>query len=208
MGHYQMQRSGTNAGGVWGSGRGPPKSISQIQADEAKKASLQKSRPTSSAAGWATKAGAQQARAVASRVKKNQANVPPRTQNSSKDMFWGYEDDKSTTRQSQKPSSQPRNEEVVHKQTSAADFGGSKLSSSMESWAKSELKKIRGNGDLTIVHFCMSEDIGNAEVRGYMAEVLGSTPAVSSFASEFLRKKHQLLKSRGGSSKKKRKGKR
>lgn len=210
--HYQTQSSGTSGAGAgaWGSGRSSSKSISQIQADEVKKASAIKSRAAPSGSGWAAKAGAQQARAVASRVKAKAPSSmpPPRTQKGSNDMFWGYEDDKTNTRKSQQTATQPtRSAKTVSKQTSAADFGGSKLSAPMESWAKSELLKIRGNADLTIVHFCMSEDIGNADVRGYMAEVLGSTPAVSSFASEFLRRKHQLIKSRGTSGKKKRKGK-
>ena len=72
--------------------------------------------------------------------------------------------------------------------TKAKDFGGKELPSGMKQWASSELRKIRGNGDLTLVHFCMTLQ-ASADIREYMREVLGSTPQVSAFASEFIRRK-------------------
>ena len=45
-----------------------------------------------------------------------------------------------------------------------------------------------GGADMTLVQLCMAlED--NSEIREYMRDYLGSTPQVSSFASEFLKRK-------------------
>jgi hypothetical protein len=41
---------------------------------------------------------------------------------------------------------------------------------------------------MTLVHFCLSLD-DNSEIRSYFSEVLGASPAVSAFATEFIRRK-------------------
>ena len=55
-------------------------------------------------------------------------------------------------------------------------------------WCSHQLLKIMGNGDLTLVSFCLTIDSA-AEIRETLAANLGSTPQVSQFATEFIRKK-------------------
>ena len=78
--------------------------------------------------------------------------------------------------------------------TKAKDFGGKELPPGMREWATKELKKIRkGNGDLTLVHFCMTLS-DSSDIREYVREVLGTTPQASAFASEFLKRKRAAKK--------------
>ena len=67
---------------------------------------------------------------------------------------------------------------------------GAELNAEMRQWASGEMQKIKGNSDLTLVSFCMTLS-SNSEIREYMRDVLGSTPQVSSFASEFIRRKNK-----------------
>ena len=55
-------------------------------------------------------------------------------------------------------------------------------------WCSNQLLKIKGNGDLTLVSFCLTIDSA-AEIRETLAAYLGSTPQVSQFATEFIKKK-------------------
>ncbi|CAN0302181.1 unnamed protein product, partial [Ectocarpus sp. 4 AP-2014] len=71
-----------------------------------------------------------------------------------------------------------------------AAFGGSGMSPAMASWASQQLKKMSGKDDLTLLEFCMSLTDAS-EIRQYLAAYLGSTPEVSSFATEFLQRKQQ-----------------
>merc|ERR1719421_1824315 len=68
---------------------------------------------------------------------------------------------------------------------------GSELDGDMRAWATQQMNKIKGTSDLTLVSFCMTLT-SNSEIREYMRDVLGSTPQVSSFASEFIRRKNSL----------------
>lgn len=80
------------------------------------------------------------------------------------------------------------------KPTKAKDFGGKELPEGMARWATQELRKIRkGNGDLTLVHFCMTLS-DSSDIREYVREVLGTTPQASAFASEFLKRKRAAKK--------------
>jgi hypothetical protein len=60
--------------------------------------------------------------------------------------------------------------------------------SDLDSWCSEQLRKINGSDDMTLVHFCLSLD-DNSEIRSYFSEVLGASPAVSAFATEFIRRK-------------------
>merc|ERR1740133_465431 len=75
-------------------------------------------------------------------------------------------------------------------------FGGRTMPPIMLQWCKQELQKITKSDDDTLVHFCYTLD-SPADIREYMRNYMGSTPQVSAFASEFIRKK----KNRGGASK-------
>ena len=58
----------------------------------------------------------------------------------------------------------------------------------LETWSKTQLKKITGSDDLTLVHFCMTL-ADSSEIRQYLSLYLGSTPQVAAFANEFIQRK-------------------
>jgi len=76
------------------------------------------------------------------------------------------------------------------------DFGGSGMTSEMADWCQAQLKKITGSDDMTLALFCMSCE-SNVEIREYMASYLGSTPQVSAFATEFIKRKETIQQSSG-----------
>ncbi|CAM9834107.1 unnamed protein product, partial [Chrysoparadoxa australica] len=67
-------------------------------------------------------------------------------------------------------------------------FGSSKMSPELAHWCGAQLKKLSGSEDLTLAEFCMSLQ-APSEIRQYLAAYLGSTPQVSSFATEFIQRK-------------------
>jgi len=76
------------------------------------------------------------------------------------------------------------------KQTSSKkdDFGGKGMSPEMAQWCSSQLKKINGSEDLTLMQWCMTLQSAT-EIREYLAAYLGSTPQVSQFATEYIKRK-------------------
>jgi len=69
-------------------------------------------------------------------------------------------------------------------------------------WCESQLKRINNHADISLIQVCYSLKSAG-EIREYLAEVLGSTPLVSQFASEFIKRKESL--SNSNQAKKKRK---
>ena len=67
---------------------------------------------------------------------------------------------------------------------------GSNMPRSMISWCKTQLLKITKSDDETLVRFCFTLD-SPADIREYMRNYMGSTPQVSAFASEFIRRKNR-----------------
>jgi PERQ amino acid-rich with GYF domain-containing protein len=74
------------------------------------------------------------------------------------------------------------------KKTNRSEFGGKGMSADMIEWCQGAMKFLTGNDDITLLKFCMSLQSG-AEIREYLSAYLGSTPQVSQFASEFIRRK-------------------
>ena len=97
--------------------------------------------------------------------------------NSAGQTFWG-----TGGRASSSNSSEQKNDALG---------SGEQLDADMRKWASAEMQKMKGNSDLTLVSFCMTLS-SNSEIREYMRDVLGSTPQVSSFASEFIRRKNKI----------------
>jgi hypothetical protein len=60
---------------------------------------------------------------------------------------------------------------------SSKSTGVDGLSADLAEWCSSQLVKINGNSDLTLVQFCASLESA-AEIREYLAAYLGSTPQV------------------------------
>ena len=122
----------------------------------------------------------------------------------SRGQAWAYRDyqegnnNTSTTKKKEQQQQQQQPKRTARAaSTQGKDFGGQELPPGMKDWASGELQKLRGNRDLTLVHFCMTLQ-ASADIREYMREFLGSTPAVSSFASEFIKRKRAAKKSKKG----------
>merc|ERR1712166_1103131 len=113
--------------------------------------------------------------------------------------LWDYQEDGTTAapKATNKAPAQPPQRTARAASTQGKDFGGQDLPPGMAKWASDELQKLRGNRDLTLVHFCMTLQ-ASADIREYMREFLGSTPNVSSFASEFIKRKRAAKKSKKG----------
>jgi len=71
------------------------------------------------------------------------------------------------------------------------DNFGVSVSAEFEEWCLTQLRKINDSDDLDLIHFCMSLTSA-VEIREYFASYLGSTPQVSQFASEFIKRKDAL----------------
>lgn len=89
-------------------------------------------------------------------------------------------------------SSQNSSKVSTQQQTKASvieDFGVSgKMSSSLESWCKEQMRKLNGSDDLTLVAFCMTLT-DPVEIRQYLTAYLGSSSQVGNFATEFINRK-------------------
>jgi len=55
-------------------------------------------------------------------------------------------------------------------------------------WCESQMSKLTGDDDLTLIEFLMSLD-SSGEIAEYIKTYLGATPVVSSFITEFIRRK-------------------
>mmetsp|Transcript_7748 Transcript_7748/g.11686 ORF Transcript_7748/g.11686 Transcript_7748/m.11686 type:complete len:912 (+) Transcript_7748:77-2812(+) len=111
------------------------------------------------------------------------------------DDFWGGSaENNSASEKNKKNKSKSANE--ANQASARSNFGGMGMPPDMANWAKSELKQLGGSQDITLLDFCMS--VADAsEVREVLAAYLGSTPKVSSFASNFLSRKAAAKKNVG-----------
>lgn len=64
-----------------------------------------------------------------------------------------------------------------------------KMSDNMEQWCKDQMRRLNGTDDLTLVAFCMTLT-DPEEIRQYLTAYLGMSPAVNSFATEFINRKN------------------
>ena len=187
--------SSTPAAPAWGgagTGKslGRKKSMSEIQREEAKVAArLAKERGstnTNSSGGWANIAKSGGTTAWSGNAVVSSAKIPstpavsvPATShptNPSKQQVASVSQKQTI---SQRTSTQKTMEE----------FGANgKMTPSLESWCKDQMRKLSGNDDLTLVAFCMTLT-DPAEIKQYLTAYLGSTPQVHSFASEFINRK-------------------
>ena len=79
------------------------------------------------------------------------------------------------------------------KTTNIASSTPKKTGDSLTDWAVDQLKNLNtknkgSTDDLALIQFCLILE-SSIEIREYLAEYLGSTPEVSLFASEFIRRK-------------------
>lgn len=55
-------------------------------------------------------------------------------------------------------------------------------------WCAEQMQALRGDSDVSLLQVPMSMD-NAVEIREFLADVLGSTPQVSQFATEFIRRR-------------------
>lgn len=67
-------------------------------------------------------------------------------------------------------------------------FGGSGMSDDLMRWCADEMLRLIGSSDTTLMQFCMTLESA-ADIREYIREYMGSTPQVSAFASEFIKRR-------------------
>ena len=77
---------------------------------------------------------------------------------------------------SAKPATAASNNSSKDKEKSS--FGGKEMSKDMADWCAGQMRKLNNTDDITLLQFCMSLESA-VEVRQYLSEYLGSTPAVS-----------------------------
>lgn len=58
-----------------------------------------------------------------------------------------------------------------------SEFGGKQMSREMADWCATQLKKLGGMEDITLMHFCMTLNSG-VEIRETLSQYLGSSPQV------------------------------
>jgi hypothetical protein len=88
------------------------------------------------------------------------------------------------------------------------------MTTEMIEWCQAQLRKLTGSDDMTLALFCMSCE-SSVDIREYMASylgnnnsssiniiiiitiIIGSTPLVSAFATEFIKRKETIQQSSG-----------
>eukprot|EP00529_Nitzschia_sp_RCC80_P003590 CAMPEP_0113513930 /NCGR_PEP_ID=MMETSP0014_2-20120614/40133_1 /TAXON_ID=2857 /ORGANISM="Nitzschia sp." /LENGTH=1130 /DNA_ID=CAMNT_0000410383 /DNA_START=105 /DNA_END=3497 /DNA_ORIENTATION=+ /assembly_acc=CAM_ASM_000159 len=178
----------------------PRKSMSEIQQEEARRAALMAtqlgnaprpssgwanvaSKGTGAPTGWSGGAVLQTASATAPSVRPVQArpNTQPANQGANARKITPVSQQKQQQRTSNSSAAAP-------KSSNPAEEFGITMSPALESWCKEKMVQINGSDDTTLVGFCMTLNDAN-EIRQYLTTYLGSTPAVNSFASEFINKR-------------------
>jgi len=75
------------------------------------------------------------------------------------------------------------------KKAAVDNFGANgRMTPGLEVWCKEQMQRLNGSEDLTLVQFCMTLT-DRDEIRQYLTAYLGSTPGVSAFATEFIKRK-------------------
>lgn len=192
---------------AWSGPAARPKSLLEIQEEEARLASERAKQAGPAATGWAAKVspnaglapptapsqqravsggGGGSGQAWAGRVSaqqpvKSQAEPMP-TISQQADGFWD--------------SQEPEKSSPAGTAGPEPTFGSQSIPPEMQPWATQQMMKLSGSSELALLDFCMNLKDAS-EVRQYLAEYLGYTPHVSSFATEFLNRRANLHK--GGS---------
>lgn len=192
-------RSGGRSGGsgtAWGaSGGNAPRSLSleEIQAEEARQRATQRASGGSSRSGaWSSKVTG--SKATVPRSKAFPDNRPVETGPTEDELLWGDAGLSSINTSNVQP--EPRPDREAHQIRSVSrpapsggnSFGGPKMNPQFRKWCQSSLAKLNGSEDTTLVEYCLT--LSNpSEIRAAFSENLGSTPEISQFATEFLKRK-------------------
>lgn len=205
-GRIQQQRLNSKASSqnksAWGSVRSvveeehvdSGKSLKEIQEEEARRllAREQQGKKKSST-GYAAKAGAQASWHYNPNTNTKISDSIPTPSTSTttfnkkplntKDVFGNHtnKNDGSNTQETENNGSVSDN------------FGGQTMSNDMRRWCETQVRQL--GATMTLIEFCYTL-LDASDIREYLRDYLGSTPQVSSFATEFIRRK----KSEGQSS--------
>lgn len=243
--------SGSRAWGNTSAGPAQPKSLREIQAEEARQKSQNSGRPNH-AGGWAAKVSGSKATArttnsvwggpASGRAKPMneifqeesrkaaldssvQTPTPAATSTGAKEdeLLWGgvavdigtinldnIHGSQSPPQRQQHQQRQERQQHQQHQQhqrqphqqhqrqqhqtknKSPNAFGGPTMSPKFRRWCVQEMIRLSGHDDTTLVDYCFTLQ-SPAEIRESMSGTLGSTPGVSQFASEFIRRKKEQM---------------
>jgi PERQ amino acid-rich with GYF domain-containing protein len=181
---------------AWGSAQGqtPKKSMSEIQQEEARQVALQamerKAAGRSSSGGWANVAASRGGSAGWQGGAALTAPAPtvPASSNVHSLRPHGGNKPSPAPRQVSAPSAMQQQQRRTSQEEQRADDFGASMSPALESWCKTQMSKINGSDDLTLVSFCMTLT-DPSEIRQYLTAYLGSSSQVNSFASEFINKR-------------------
>jgi hypothetical protein len=156
--------------------------------------------PRSSAASWAAKlgigsslgSGPQPAQTINEEKSSSSSSKPSTGRNTSPVDIWNQQSGELKSIPSKGSTAVTSGNTSKNKD----DFGGSGMTSEMVDWCQAQLKKISGSDDMTLAELCMSCE-SSVDIREYMASYLGSTPQVSAFATEFIKRKETIQQSSG-----------
>lgn len=162
-----------------------PISLKEIISQE-KQAVVHSSNTPKTSNSWAAKIGTTMSggslvsNTTASSVTRNEINKPNTVENQSnnEETFWNFSN---------------QGTDAINNGNSASLPSESAMPSEMRDWCIKELRHFKVNADMTLIDVCYSTD-SNVEIREYMSEFLGSTPQVSMFASEFIKRKDAASK--------------
>jgi hypothetical protein len=166
-----------NSGGWSSPAAAPaPASLRDIMAQESSTKGTESS-PKAAPNSWAAKASTAVATgpgiSASTKVSVKVAQAPPIRVLQSKPQQPGV----ATPKVDVVPLQAPPSKTVPQRTSDSDDFGGKGMSEETAEWCSSQLRKINGNGDLTLMQFCMTLQSA-AEIREYLAAYLGSTPQV------------------------------
>jgi PERQ amino acid-rich with GYF domain-containing protein len=177
-----------------GKSLGRKKSMSEIQKEEATVAArLAKHKVSSNAnssSGWANIAKSGGTTAWSGNTVVSSTKTPNTSNSSSIHGVSNANNPSSRVKQQVSSMSQAQGlSQRTSTQQTMEEFGANeKMTPSLESWCKEQMRKLSDNDDLTLVAFCMTlADPG--EIKQYLTAYLGSTPQVHSFAAEFINRK-------------------
>jgi len=177
-------------GGVAQAAPNKKKSMSEIQKEEARRASAlaaqQGKHPGQSSSGWANVASTGGKAWAAGTVKPLAATVAGGAAQQTASR-GGQQATQAKTAAMSGKSSAGQQQQITQSGSSSAEEFGASMSPALENWCKEQMMKINGTDDLTLVSFCMTLNDAS-EVRQYLTTYLGSTAQVNNFATEFINK--------------------
>lgn len=99
------------------------------------------------------------------------------------ESFWNFSDQKPAAAA---PAAAPAESKSAKPTTPKASSDG--MPAAVAEWCREQLRKMNQSDDLSLIQVCYSMQSA-VDIREYLADYLGSTPQVSLFATEFIKRK-------------------